>query len=141
VAVVVLVAGIGAAAWWTVSRPASRVNIEVCSGTFGGINITYLGNQSGFLTTGYLPEPLYCYSEVLPLGSTISLGFGLHSYDLNNSHVIQSFSVLPPYSLASYSPTLPAVVAPGGNLSFTVSVHVPTAPGTYSGPGASLSVM
>jgi hypothetical protein len=143
VVVSLLVAGIGAAAWWTASRPppSARVYISICSGTFSQVNITYLGNQSGFLTTGYFPEPFNCYSGSVPPDSTISLEFGLHSYDLANSHVIQTFSVLPPYSLAVYSPTMPITIVAGGNLSFAVTVHVPTTPGSYSNPGASLTAL
>ncbi|MCI4337428.1 MAG: hypothetical protein L3K17_09650, partial [Thermoplasmata archaeon] len=77
------------------------------------MNISYLGNRSGFLSTGCFPEPFVCYARFAPPGSNISLGFGLHSYDLNNSHVIQTLSVLPPYSLASYSPNAPVTIAPG----------------------------
>ena len=143
VVVVLLVAGISAAVWAVTRSPtASRVLVEICPSTFGGLlNISYLGNQSGYLTTGYFAEPYICYSELVPPGSNISLGFGLHSYDHVNSHVIQSFSVLPPYSLAAFSPRLPTSIAAGGNLSFAVTVHVPTTPGSYGGPGASLTVL
>jgi hypothetical protein len=143
VVVVLLVAGIGATVWATASRSPSpaRDYIGICSGTFGGVNISYLGNQTGFLTTGYFPEFYYCYSEFLAPNSTISLALGLHNYDLNNSHVIRTFTVLPPYSLSASSPGFPITIAAGGNLSFDVTVHVPATAGSYDGPGASLTVV
>jgi hypothetical protein len=143
VAIVILVAGICDLAWATVgpTRPPAQVYSSICSGTFGAFNISYLGNQSGFLSTEYFVEPYYCYVALVSPNSIISLGFGLHSYDLANSHVVQTFSVLPPYSLAAFSPSVPAGIAAGGNLSFAVTVHVPTTGGSDGAPIGSLTVL
>ena len=137
-AVVIVVAGTGAALWWTVSRPPSRVYLEVCWGEMA-VNIIYLGKEGEYLTSNYFPEPFICSAGYYPPASTISVGFSLHSYDPTNTHVILSLTLLSPYSLAGSSPSAPATIAAGGNLSFSVTAQIPSAPGSYGGPSASIT--
>ena len=144
VAVTVVVVAAGLAVLATAVRPSPPPQVRIspiCSGTFGLVNVSYAGTQSGYLSTHYGIRFFMCFSSTVPAGSVMSLDLYLHSADLASSHSISILSVLAPYGLISSSPGAPFTIAAGGNLTVEVTFHVPTAAGTYDGPTAALTAV
>jgi hypothetical protein len=114
--------------------------VDLCSGQITSVNVTYAGNQSAFITLSYYPMPTYCVREAVPAGGTFSTIVYLHSTDYAYSHTVKSVGIVPPFALASMSPTPPAQIASGGNVSFNVTLQAPLTAGTYS-PAATVTVV
>jgi hypothetical protein len=122
------------------SSAGGNDEIGLCSGEITLVNVTYGGNQSGFLTLSYYPLPDYCVLTTVPVGGTFSTIVYLHSTDYGNSHTVSSVGIVPPFTLRSITPSPPVTIAAGGNESFNVTLQVPLAAGSYS-PGATVTVV
>jgi hypothetical protein len=141
--VTVLVVAITAAYVVEVVLPSfspSQVEVsDLCAGAITTVNVTYEGSQSGYLSTSYGISPANCVTERVPPSSQLTAGLNLHNSDPANAHSIRTVTILPPYNLVGTSPSVPATIAAGGNVTFGVTFQVPSAGGTYDAPTASVT--
>jgi hypothetical protein len=133
-----VVAGLGVFYGVTTVAPGSRDHISVCAGRFFP-TVQYAGPESGFLSESYGVAPANCESESLAPSSDLELPIFLHSEDTRAGHIVERLTMTYPFVLLSVTPSLPAAIAAGGNLSLVVAFQSPGSPGDYT-PSGTLTV-
>jgi len=113
------------------AQPAEEVTVGVCHGEIPA-SFVYSGSSSGFMSSSYGIHPAYCEAMDGSPGFVFSSTLFLHSSDSSAAHTVQAVRLDGPFVLASMSPGLPSAIAPGGNLSFSLSIQAPQAAGSYS---------
>jgi hypothetical protein len=119
--------------------PSKSVTVSFC-GSVLGASFRYDGNRTGFLSDGYGVSPTHCVTASVLPGSTLNLTLFVHSSDPHGAHQLLQVAVDPPFALTGLTPGVPRSVAPGGNVSFAAMLRVPSAPGSYDGPTATVTV-
>ncbi|HTT26285.1 MAG TPA: hypothetical protein VMH90_04915 [Thermoplasmata archaeon] len=111
---------------------------EYCGGNLDPLEFEYSGPERGFLFREYNESAQYCTSTSVPPRSTYETTLAIHSADTLARHTVLSVAISGPYSLAGSSPSLPTEIPPGGNLSIELTIRVPSLPGSYGLPGATV---
>jgi hypothetical protein len=119
--------------------PSKSVTMSWCSFVLSA-SFRYVGNTTGFLSDWYGEVPLDCTSESVFPGSSLNLTLFVHSSDPRGAHQLLQVTVETPFALVGLTPGVPQSISPGGNVSFAALVEAPSAPGSYGGPNAIVTV-
>lgn len=138
VAVVVIVAVVGylfASGTLSVSKSKSNSNVTI---TAVDLAIIYSGTTSGYFgpsSNSYCPN-----SNPVQNGCSVTVSSGsVWVYDLNLvssatlfSHQVNSITIQQPFTIQSYTPSVPQTVSPGGSVLFTINIGIPSTAGSYA---------
>lgn len=97
-----------------------------------GFDIIVSYSTTNISDTSYLhsPECDLCPLSVTP-GHTWVASFDLMNGDRSRAHTVTGLSIDSPFTVESSSPSFPVTIAPGGSLSFSITMSSPTSPGYY----------
>lgn len=140
VSVIAILSLAGVLGYLILTQAPGKVTIsDVCGGQLYA-TFQYDGNASGFLRNYYETPPAVCETDTVAAGSSLNLTLFVHSSDGRDPHQLVSVIANLPFTLISLSPGAPQTISPGGNVSFAALVAVPSSPGTYDSPTATIIV-
>ena len=117
--------------------PVVRVT-EYCGGNLAALTFKYSGPEQGYLSSDTNNSPQYCTSVSLPPRSTYETPLAMHNTDSRYAHSIDSIDIASPFQLAGTSPSLPAEISQAGNGTVVLTIRVPSYPGSYGLPSATV---
>ncbi len=119
--------------------PPDVVVTQYCGGYWQVVHVDYSNGNASYLVANPGPLPQYCTSgSQVPPRSLYSASLVLENSD-RMGHSISQIVIAPPFTAGTITPGLPTQIGPNGDLTFAVSVQVPSIPGTYGLPSATVT--